>query len=176
MFLRHQTIRIKRIQFENIDKLNHVYVVDDESKSFKQYLTNPDLNGGFIIKRDESVDNNIEADYVKVHFSLPYSSALKNGDLYIVGKFTDWKFKEELRLDYDINNRRYFKEVLLKQGYYNYVYCFVKDGSKNTGDFSVVEGSHQETENDYTILVYHRKPSESYDRLIGLKTVSSIGR
>jgi len=174
--LQHQTIRIRRIQFENIDKLNHAYIVDDKSKSFKQYLTAPDLNGNFIIKRDESSDSDIEADYLKVHFSLPYSPAFKNGDLYVVGKFTDWKFKEEYKLDYDLNNHKYFKEVLLKQGYYNYMYCFVKDGSKNTGDFSVIEGSHQETENDYIVLVYHRKPTENYDRLIGLEKVNSINR
>ncbi|MDF1673975.1 MAG: DUF5103 domain-containing protein, partial [Vicingaceae bacterium] len=57
-----------------------------------------------------------------------------------------------------------------KQGYYNYAYCFVKDGSKNTGDISVIEGSHYEAENEYSILVYHRGVNDYYDKLVGFAT------
>ena len=165
--IKYQTIRIDKIQYEPQDKLEHVYILNDEQRSFKQYYYQPDLNGNFLIKKNEGSDNEVYADYVKVHFSLPYSPPLRNGNLYLFGKFSDWKFREELKLDYDTLNQRYTKEVLLKQGYYNYVYCFVKDGSKNTGDISVVEGSHYETENDYTILVYHRELNDNYDRLVG---------
>ena len=93
-----------------------------------------------------------------------------NGNLYLFGKFCDWKFKEELKLEYDTLNQNYFKEVLLKQGYYNYQYCFVKDGSKDTGDISIIEGSHYETKNEYSILVYHRELNDNFDRLVGFST------
>ncbi len=165
--IKYQTIRIDKIQYEPQDKLEHVYILNDEQRSFKQYYSQPDLNGNFLIKKNEGSDSEVDADYVKVHFSLPYSPPLRNGNLYLFGKFSDWKFREELKLDYDTLNQRYTKEVLLKQGYYNYVYCFVKDGSKNTGDISVVEGSHYETKNNYTILVYHRELNDNYDRLVG---------
>ncbi len=168
--IKYQTIRVKKIQFEIEDQLQHIYLLDDERRSFKQYYSQPDLNGNFLIKRNEGQDSEIEADYVKVHFKLPYTPPLKDGNLYLFGKFCDWKFKEELKLDYDTANLQYTKVVLLKQGYYNYQYCFVKDGSKNTGDISVVEGSHYETKNEYSILVYHRELNDNYDRLVGFAT------
>src|SRR5690606_29702553 len=66
-----QTINIKRIQYNEKDKLLHVYINDDENRSFKRYLSMPDLNGNYLIKKDESLtDSDIEAIYVKVHFSL----------------------------------------------------------------------------------------------------------
>jgi hypothetical protein len=169
----YNTIRIKKIQFEAHDKLNHVYLLADEKRSFKRYYSQADLNGNFIVKRNEGEESEIEADYIKVHFSLPCSPPVQNGNLYLFGKFCDWKFKEDLKLEYDTLNQNYFKEVLLKQGYYDYQYCFVKDGSKNTGDISKIEGSHYETRNDYTILVYYRELNEDFDKLVGFATVTN---
>lgn len=169
----YQTARVKSIVYDKADKLEHVYLLDDEPRSFKKYYNQPDLNGNFLIKRNGSNDNDTQADYVKVHFSLPYPVPFQDGNLYIIGKFTDWKFKEELKLDYDTLNKRYTKPVLLKQGYYDYVYCFVKDGSKNTGDISTIEGSHYEAENEYSVLVYHRGVNDYYDRLVGYATAKN---
>jgi hypothetical protein len=171
--IKYQTIRVKKIQFETQDKLQHVYLLPDEKRSFKQYYSMPDINGNFLIKRNEGTDSDIEADYIKVHFDLPCSPPIQDGNLYLFGKFSDWKFKEELKLDYDTVNQRYTKEVLLKQGYYNYVYCFVKDGSKNTGDISIIEGSHYETRNEYSILVYHRELNQNFDKLVGFATATN---
>lgn len=169
----YQTARVKSIVYDKADKLEHVYLLDDEPRSFKKYYNQPDLNGNFLVKRNGSNDNDTQADYVKVHFSLPYPVPFQDGNLYIIGKFTDWKFKEELKLDYDTLNKRYTKPVLLKQGYYDYVYCFVKDGSKNTGDISTIEGSHYEAENEYSVLVYHRGVNDYYDRLVGYATAKN---
>jgi len=171
--IKYQTIRIKKIQFEAHDRLTHAYLLDDEKRSFKQYYSQQDLNGNFLVKRNEGENSEIEADYIKVHFNLPYSPPLNNGNLYLFGKFSDWKFKDELKLDYDTLNQRYTKEVLLKQGYYDYLYCFVKDGAKNVGDISEVEGSHYETKNEYTILVYHREFNDIYDKLIGFASAKN---
>lgn len=172
-----QTINIKRIQYEEKDKLLHVYINDDENRSFKRYLSMPDLNGNYLIKKDESLtDSDIEAIYVKVHFSLKQYPALKEGNVYIFGKLTDWKFKEEFKMKYDTLNNVYVQDVLLKQGYYNYMYCVVKDGAKNKGDLTQYEGTYFETENDYTILVYYRNPVLYYDELIGIQTFNSIRR
>ncbi len=171
--IRYNTIRVNKIEFNIFDKLQHAYLIPDERRSFKQYYSKVDLNGNFLVKRNEGENSEIEADYVKVHFTLPYSPPINDGNLYLFGKFCDWKFKEELKLDYDTTNLQYTKEVLLKQGYYNYLYCFVKDGSKNTGDIALVEGSHFETKNEYSILVYHRELNDNYDRLVGFASASN---
>jgi hypothetical protein len=36
-----------------------------------------------------------------------------------------------------------------------------------------IEGSHDETENEYLILFYHRPPGSRYDRLLGHQVVHS---
>jgi type 9 secretion system plug protein len=174
--IKYQTIRIKHIEYSNIDRLTHVYILPDENRSYKRYYSSPDINGNFLVKRNEGDDSDIEADYVKVHFTLPNVMPLDTGNLYLFGKFSDWKFKDKFKLDYDTLKSTYYKEVLLKQGFYNYQYCFVKDGSKNTGDLTVIEGTHSETENNYSILVYHRPANESYDKIIGYHTISSSNR
>lgn len=175
--LMFQSINVKHMQFEQKDRRVHIYLVDDESRAYKRYLSAPDLNGNFLIKRDESItDSDIEANYVKVHFSLKQYPQLKDGTVYIFGKLTDWKFKEEFKMKYDTLNNVYKQEVLLKQGYYNYMYCVVKDGAKNKGDLTTYEGSFFEAENDYTILVYYRNPTLFYDELIGIKTFNSVKR
>lgn len=172
-----QSINIKRIQYEERDKRIHVYIIEDESRSYKRYLSMPDLNGNFLLKKDESMtDSDIEANYVMVHFALKQYPQLKDGNVYIFGKLTDWKFKEEFKMNYDTLNNAYKKEILLKQGYYNYMYGVVKDGSKNKGDLTTYENSFFETENDYSILVYYRNPMLFYDELIGVKTFNSIKR
>ena len=174
--IKYQTLNIKRIQFNQEDKINHAYLIDAESRAYKQYLSKPDINGNFLIKQNEAVDNDIDGEYVKVHFTLNEDNPLPNGNLYLFGKFSDWKFKEDLKLEYDSLTNQYHKEVLLKQGYYNYMYCFVGDKSKNKGDLSIIEGSHAETENDYSILVYHRKIQDNYDRLIGYRDINSAAK
>jgi len=167
------SVNVYKMQYNKEDNLMHIHLYNDEVRSYKKYYSQPDLNGNYLIKRDESHDNETDANYVKVHFGLKYDAPLQDGNLYLFGKFTDWKFNEEFKLRYDTINKHYRQEVLLKQGYYNYMYCFVKDGSKNKGDLSVVEGTYYETENDYTVLVYYRNPINNFDQLIGLQTKNS---
>lgn len=169
----YQTMNVERIQYNPEKKMNDVFLVSDQNRSYKKYYTNPDLNGNFLIKRNEGNNSEIEADYLNVHFTLANIPPFSDGNLYLFGKFTDWRFKEEFKMKYDSISSSYKNEVLLKQGYYDYLYCFLKDGSKDVGDISVVEGSHQLTENDYSVLVYHRLPNQIYDRLIGFYTANT---
>ena len=48
-----------------------------------------------LLEKDDIEIVNIDAEYVKVHFSLNYEAPLPGGSLYLFGKFSDWKFKEE---------------------------------------------------------------------------------
>ena len=76
-------------------------------------------------------------------------------------------------MKYDYENTGYYGSVYLKQGYYNYVYAFLPNGS-TTGDVSLTEGSHWETENDYVIYVYHKDMTSRYDKLIGFEIANSV--
>jgi hypothetical protein len=65
--------------------------------------------------------------------------------------------------------------MYLKQGYYNYFLVYQKD-DKTPMDETLLEGNHWETENDYSIFVYHRSMGTYYDQLIGIKKLNSIRR
>jgi hypothetical protein len=65
--------------------------------------------------------------------------------------------------------------MLLKQGWYNYEYVYIKDGIPDT-DATLFEGSHYETENDYSVIIYYRNPYDRYDRVIGTRTANTLNR
>ena len=81
-------------------------------------------------------------------------------------------------MEYNREERFYYKSIFLKQGYYNYLFAI--KNSKNYGAFAEyfwdIEGSHHETENNYLILVYHKKPGTYYESLIGTATINYPAR
>ena len=178
----YRAVDLKSLQFKPFmiadlevgkDNYYHAYLMDDEPRSYLRYSTTEDINGKFLIKKDDAVNSAIEADYVYVHFSLPYSLPETTGDIYIYGQLSNWQLQDDFKMTYDYEKKRYTRTLLLKQGYYNYNYVFLED-RKKVGEMAVVEGTHFETENDYTIYVYYREPGENYDRCVGVKNLNSI--
>ena len=87
-----------------------------------------------------------------------------------MGNFTDYQPDEMYRMIYDEARGIYLCEIDLKQGYYNYFFGTEKDSLL---DPTPLEGSWNETENDYQVLVYLREPGDRYDRLIGFHMFNS---
>lgn len=150
-----------------------VLLLNDERRPYKKYSTLFDINGKFLIKNDNGTDHHTDSDYFNIHFFLPYEEPLTEGDIYIFGQLSDWQLKEEFKLQYNYRTKRYERAVLLKQGFYNYEYVFVGD-SKKEPDESIVEGSHYDTENNYTILVYYYDIKLDCDRLVGIRQFNTI--
>lgn len=158
---------VKRVTFTENE--NHAYLEQDKSRSAITYLQNPDLNGSFYIRNNrEGTEGNVDADYVQTHFSLKRNSALAKGDIYIYGALTDWQIKPEAKMSFKQLELQYEADLYLKQGLYNYMYVLVQDGNERV-DMTFIEGSHFETENDFTILVYHRPLGLDYDKLISVE-------
>lgn len=153
---------------------NHVFLFPAERRSFKRYLTQKDINGKFVIRYNNNNQNgNYEADYAWVHFQLPYDMELTDGSVYVFGALSNWQCKNEFRMKFNPQTMCYELAAYLKQGYYNYNFVFLKDGNKKA-DETYFEGSHYETENEYTIYVYHRQIGSNYDQLIAVKKSNSI--
>jgi len=151
------------------DPYYHATLFPDEVR-IKNYSYDQDQNGRYLVRYDLATNNDIEADYLFVHFSLPWKEALPDGDFYLQGEFTHDNFNENYRLKYNPDTQSFETSQLLKQGAYNYQYLFVPAGSnKATG--ALTEGNYYETENEYLILVYHRPFGERYDHLIGMQQV-----
>ncbi|MCD4665610.1 MAG: DUF5103 domain-containing protein [Bacteroidales bacterium] len=169
--LKYNTEFIKSIDY-NYEGYQ-VFLFDGQKRNFQVYKTVDDINGKMKIKTEDSHITEIHAEYVYVHIFLSYAAPLIDGDIYIIGALTDWRFSDESKMEYDFKRKGYKKLLLVKQGYYNYQFVLLYD-SQTIGDETFIEGSHWETENDYTIYVYNREPGDNYDKLIGVKHVNSL--
>ena len=169
--LRYLTERVQKIITDSA--ITHAYLFDDESRSYKRYSTEYDLNGYYSIKTYEGKNDETESDYAWVHFNLPYDFQRTDGNFYVFGMFSQNQCTPENKLLYDSEKSAYHARILLKQGYYNYMYVFLEDASAVI-DETTVEGNHHETENDYTVLVYHRPTASRYDQLVGIKKINSV--
>ncbi|PBQ32631.1 hypothetical protein CNR22_12910 [Sphingobacteriaceae bacterium] len=153
---------------------SHAVLYADESRVRKPYLFYNDFNGNFLIKNREALTNmDTEAEYVYVDFFVPYANPVSSGNFYIMGKLTDWRMNKNSKMTYNYTRFGYEARLRLKQGYYNYMYV-LSDDTKKGGDETVMEGNFWDTENDYYVLVYHRKFGTYYDQLIGYRKLNSL--
>ncbi len=169
--LRFQTDRIKKITKEN--GRAEVFINVDESRIYHQYFYETDINGQFVINTDDYDNSETEADYAWVHFTLQYPYFITSGEFYVFGDLSNWTTGSDYKMEYNFDTHKYAASILLKQGYYNYMYAFEH---KETGkiDFTYAEGNHFEAENDYTVFVYQHIYDRSFDRLIGCSIINSL--
>lgn len=153
----------------NVDKMEyhnpyyHATLYTDEQRI--NYIYDEDQNGKYFVRNSNDIDNELESEYILTHFKLN-SPQIPGGDIYINGDLTNNNFDKNYKMTYDPVNHCYESTLLLKQGAYNYQYLYVPYGSKR-GYTYAIEGDFHQTENNYTIYVYHRSFGERYDKLIG---------
>lgn len=172
--MRFLTQFIEGIAYDSSTNENKVILKPAARKGTQRYTSEDDINGKFLIKIYEDRNSEVEADYLKVRFTLPVLEPYLNGKIYLYGQLTNWNVSPEGKMEFDDDNSLYFKELLLKQGYYNYEYLFVPD-STGKPEIADTEGQHFETRNDYSVLVYYREPGGRFDRLVGYRKAESAG-
>ncbi|MDG1724351.1 MAG: DUF5103 domain-containing protein [Bacteroidia bacterium] len=149
-----------------IDSVQNVVLRPEESKAYLNYVRWIDYNGKRDIFNSDGMNLVEDGDYALVHFNFKSNNLEDMGEIFVYGELTDWQLKDEFKMIYSPELDMYTCPVLLKQSYYNYHFILRdKDGKI---DYSFTEGNHQETENDYTILVYHKNVFYGYDEIIGL--------
>jgi hypothetical protein len=166
--LKYQSERIARITY---DTAWHVFLLDDQKRTMKNYVMEKDINGRYLIKNEESAgDADLESDYTWVHFTLPHEYLPAGQEIYITGGLTGWQQYEQSAMRYNFPRKRYEATLFLKQGYYNYLYLLGKEGFLSDTE-SMIEGNHWETENEYSIFIYYREPGGLSDRLLSMFTL-----
>ena len=146
----------------------------ETTRSQQAYNQYQDANGQRVFESREYGNGATNADYADVTFQLKAAQPAP-GTVYAFGALSDWQLKDEFKLAYDETKQLYTGHALLKQGYYNY--DFAVAGARGTAPNEVYfEGSHQETENQYDLLVYYRPPGTRADLLIGYQTVDMNNR
>lgn len=166
----------------------HHFVELDKPRHSSLYTYDSTQHGRFFVREYNADDSDTEADYSVVHFVLDMLP-VPGADVYIEGDFTNRRFDESSKMAYDSEAGVYHKEMLLKQGAYNYQYLTlpsgVQHGTKrrdatplNNGinakaSSAVTEGNFYQTVNEYLVTVYYRAPGERYDRLLGCTLIYS---
>jgi hypothetical protein len=172
-----KSVKYQSPNIQNITFMNNIFQIGlhpEKSREYKPYYFDNDINGKSYIKIQEGVNSGTDADYLNVYFTLSMLQSLIEGKVYITGAFCLWKTDEGNCLKYNSQTGSYEITLQLKQGYYNYLYAYVKKGS-HTPDFNIIEGSHFETENDYLIMAY-QKDSRGYDRLTGFRVFNTLNK
>ena len=161
-----------RVYKSTLTDIYNNFLVDDRERINDLYEFNPDINGEFLINSNDNSDFDIENDYGRVHFNLKINIFNKNNNVYLLGRFNNFMTNENYKLKYDEKSKSYKGSFLFKQGFYNYKYGYTNSLKPNTINY--FEGNFWETENLYTVLIFHKKNNEKYFKLIGEKTIKSL--
>jgi len=172
--------RTNRVNGENVLATDfhrpyfHKTLMTDEVRANRRYFEYEEMNGKYVVEsQDREVeDYDTECDYNFVHFSLPLESILLGGSVNVFGALNYWNANKSNEMTWNFDTSAYELTLLLKQGYYNYMYVYVPQGSA-VADHKNLEGSFWQTENDYQIFVYYREMAGRYDRLVGYRQLNS---
>ena len=174
-FFENKDIRAAVNNIGAIDALGGVYnahLYTDTARAKNIYTYWPDYNGNFIVKNLNLENNDIEADYAWVFFSLSAAAYYGKGDIYINGMFNNYALTPDNKMDYNPTKETYEKAIMIKQGFTNYQYV-IADKSGKIDTENAIDGNFYQTENNYFALVYYRENGQRYDRIIGKGLASS---
>ncbi len=165
--IRNATVNISHIELKDI---YHNYLYPHRPRKNTTYTYNPDVNGNFVIRNLTATNNDVEAEYAWLHFTL-VTPKIKDKEVHIYGGFNNYTTDTSTLLKYNPVARGYTGQVLLKQGFHNFKYV-TKDvnGVINEG---AISGNFDKTENEYIILAYYRGPGDRFDRIIGVGSTNS---
>ncbi len=174
-FLDIRSLQAKVEKIAGIDRYDdrwEVQVIPEKSRLYAPYLFERDINGKFIIETKDDINDELESEYAYVMFTMDVSAPLFDQEVYVFGGLSDWELKPECKMVYNDINTSYVGKILLKQGYYNYMYVVVDAEDPTKIDESYLEGDWYESENEYIVLVYYRPFGARYDRLMAVRTIN----
>lgn len=176
LFFENKDIRAANNNIATVDSkggLYNAHLYTSEARANKPYTYYPDINGNFIVKNIGAENNEIEADYSWVFFSLSAPNYYGKKSIYVNGMFNNFALGEQNRMDYNAEKGIYEKAIMIKQGFTNFQYV-VADSSGKVDEENAIDGNYHITENNYFALVYYRENNQRYDRIIGKGIASSI--
>jgi hypothetical protein len=175
-YFENKDIRAANNNINYINSIGGIYnshLYTNEARSKKPYTYFPDINGNFIIKNIGAENNEIEADYSWVFFTLSAPSYFGKKDIYVNGMFNNFAVNQENKMDYNEKKGVYEKAIMIKQGFTNYQYV-IADKKGIIDSENAIDGNFQQTENNYFAIVYYRENNQRYDRVIGKGSASSL--
>ena len=144
------------------------------------YIHQFDSDGRFVVNAERTSDDDTEAEYMWVHWTLAVENPWFDGAVYVGGDLFGNELNLRNRMQYDTEAKCYWLTALVKQGGYDYQYWFVPKQTitNNQSPITInktttqrVDGSYWQTENEYTVYIYWRPFGARYDRLVGVQTL-----
>ena len=175
LFFENKDIRAANNSIARIDSKDGIYnahLYTSEARANKPYTYYPDINGNFIIKNINAENNEIEADYSWVFFTLSAPNYYGKQNIYVNGMFNNYALGDENKMDYNAEKGVYEKAIMIKQGFTNFQYV-IADSKGKIDEANAIDGNFHQTENNYFVLVYYRENNQRYDRIIGKGIASS---
>jgi hypothetical protein len=174
LFFENKIIRAANNSIARVDSnsgLYSCYLYTNNARASKTYTYWPDINGNFFINNISAENNEIEADYAWIYFSLSAPAFYKNENIYVTGMFNNYALTEESKMDYNEKKGIYEKAIMVKQGFTNY--CFTVADAGKIDNENAIDGNFWQTENNYNALIYYRENNQRYDRVIGNGSATS---
>ncbi|MBL0013786.1 MAG: DUF5103 domain-containing protein [Flavobacterium sp.] len=174
-YFENKDIRAATNNVASIDSQGGVYnayLYKDEARAREQYSYNPDINGNFLVNNLNAENNEIEADYAWVYFTLSAPAFYEKKDIYVCGQFNNFAKNAESKMDYNAEKAIFEKAIMIKQGFTNYQYV-VADKAGKIDNANAIDGNFFQTENNYFALIYYKENNQRYDRVIGKAVASS---
>ena len=176
LYFENKDIRSASNNIARIDANTAVYgsyLYTNAARANFPYSYAQDINGDFVVNNINAANEEIEADYAWVYFSLSAPAFRLKKNIYVGGMFNNYNLTPEYKMDYNAKKGIYEKAILIKQGFTNFKYIIAND--KGVIDYeNAIDGNFYQTENDYTILVYYKESIGRYDRVVGKGTANSL--
>ncbi len=156
--VKHTTMGLDHIEWDG----HYFQAYPFTSTVQRNYLTDVDADGAFVIRNSDNVECDYTCDYVWVNYSLqtPYQ-----GDIQLWGHWTIDHNPDAYKMTYDDTTQTYYASVLQKQGYYSYQYL------TSAGNIAPSEGNFFQTENRYQVLVYYKETGARTWQLVGYRAL-----
>lgn len=172
--IRSLKLASERVSSINIDEITQIELFTDLDRSTQSYAETFDENGRFYIRNSDLMEDELQTDYAWVNFNFKTSDnlPLSNGQrMFVMGHFNHFKIDPIYELKWDEQQKKYTAPILLKQGVYDYIYKITDRNLKNLN--STVEGNYFQTENEYHIFVYYKKPGTTWEELISYHLINT---
>lgn len=176
LFFENKNIQAANNSIAAIDSKGGIYnahLYQNKSRANAPYTYFPDINGNFVIKNINAQNNDIEADYSWVFFTLSVPAYYDKKGIYINGMFNNYALGDENKMDYNAERGVYEKAIMIKQGFTNFQYVIADDKGK-VDEANAIDGNFYQTENNYFALVYYKENNQRYDRVIGKGIATSV--
>lgn len=176
LFFDSKEIRAANNTVSRIDSnggLYNTHLYTNNARKNQTYSFYPDVNGNFQVRNLGAQNNDVEADYSWVYFTLFAPEAKADTPIYVTGMFNNNTCNSENKMVYNEEKGVFEKAILIKQGFNNYRYTILDKNGKHD-EKKPIDGNFYETENNYMAIVYYRSNTDRYDRVIGKGQANSV--